>query len=87
MWFPFKFAGATISDLLNTDPSGISFVLMIIVIAMLAVFCIPIFRYIYIRFIKAVVLKGIKKARELSQRLSDRVSDAGRKLSDRAAKL
>ena len=47
------------------------------------VFGIPILRMIYYRYIERIINVAAAKARELSQRLSDRLSDAGRKMSDR----
>ena len=40
-------------------------------------------RMIYYRYIERIINVAAAKARELSQRLSDRLSDAGRKMSDR----
>ena len=47
------------------------------------VFGIPIIRLIYYRYVERIIDVAAAKARELSQRLSDRLSDAGRRVSDR----
>ena len=48
------------------------------------IFGIPILRLIYHRYVERIIDVAAAKARELSQRLTDRLSDAGRRLSDRA---
>ena len=47
------------------------------------IFGIPIIRLIYYRYVERIIDVAAAKARELSQRLSDRLSDAGRRVSDR----
>ena len=48
------------------------------------IFGIPILRLIYYRYIERIIDVASSKARELTQRLTDRLSDAGRRVSDRA---
>ena len=46
-------------------------------------YCVPILRFIYNKYISKYVEAAAIKAKELSQRITDRLSDAGRKVSDR----
>ena len=48
------------------------------------IFGIPILRLIYHRYVERIIDVAAAKARELSKRVTDRLSDAGRRLSDRA---
>ena len=57
-------------------------VMLIIYIFMFA-YCVPILRFIYNKYISKYVEAAAIKAKELSQRITDRLSDAGRKVSDR----
>ena len=62
----------------TSDGTSVYYVIYLMSLA----FCIPIIRWVYATFISRFVALATAKAKELSQRMSDRLSDVGRKVSD-----
>ena len=69
--------------IINTDPaSGLIYFLLVFFFAYS--FAVPIIKFLYVFYIERLVMKASKKFSEVSQRLSERLSDAGRKISEQA---
>ena len=48
------------------------------------IFGVPILRLIYYRYVERIIDVAASKARELTKKMTERLSDAGRRVSDRA---
>ena len=68
---------------INTDPAS-GLIYFLLVLFFLYSFAVPIVKFLYVFYIERLVMKASKKFSEVTQRLSERLSDAGRKISEQA---
>jgi len=68
---------------INTDPAS-GLIYFLLVTFFLYSFIVPIVKFLYVFYIERLVMKATKKFSEVTQRLSERLSDAGRKISEQA---
>ena len=68
---------------INTDPAS-GLIYFLLVLFFIYSFAVPIIKFLYVFYIERLVMKASKKFSEVTQRLSERLSDAGRKISEQA---
>lgn len=71
---------ASVVFVIDTSPEGLVYLLLVLIFAF--IFATPILKFIYVIYIEKLVLRAKKEVDKLSAKLSERLSDAGRKVSE-----
>ena len=61
--------------------AGENLIYLLLIIFFLTNFCTPVLRFLYVNYLESMVEKGMVAAARAQKKLSDRISDAGRKVS------